>query len=85
MENEIESQEDVTARLQKIEKMLANEKVHTHDLEKTLQNTYKMVDILKSRLINLVNKIHYFLLLEILFIFCIYLLFLYEYVVCILY
>ncbi|KAL9907597.1 epidermal growth factor-like protein slowdown isoform 1-T3 [Glossina fuscipes fuscipes] len=53
MENEIESQEDVTARLQKIEKMLANEKVHTHDLEKTLQNTYKMVDILKSRLINL--------------------------------
>ncbi|XP_061397909.1 epidermal growth factor-like protein 8 [Musca vetustissima] len=53
LENEIEPQEDITARLQKIEKQLANEKVQANELQKTLQSTYTMVDSLKNRLINL--------------------------------
>uniref|UniRef100_A0A1I8NGR0 EGF-like domain-containing protein n=1 Tax=Musca domestica TaxID=7370 RepID=A0A1I8NGR0_MUSDO len=53
LENEIEPQEDITARLQKIEKQLANEKVQSNELQKTLQSTYSMVDSLKNRLINL--------------------------------
>ena len=58
MENEIETQEDITARLQKIEKQLANERVQSNELHKTLQSTYTMVDLLKNRLVNLVNKSH---------------------------
>uniref|UniRef100_A0A1I8PYN9 EGF-like domain-containing protein n=1 Tax=Stomoxys calcitrans TaxID=35570 RepID=A0A1I8PYN9_STOCA len=53
LENEIETQEDITARLQKIEKQLANEKVQSNELQKTLQSTYTMVDSLKNRLVNL--------------------------------
>lgn len=56
LENEIEPQEDITARLQKIEKQLANEKVQSNELQKTLQSTYSMVDSLKNRLINLVSQ-----------------------------
>lgn len=56
LENEIEPQEDITARLQKIEKQLANEKVQSNELQKTLQSTYSMVDSLKNRLINLVRQ-----------------------------
>ncbi|XP_037820017.1 uncharacterized protein LOC119609351 [Lucilia sericata] len=53
LENEIETQEDITARLQKIEKQLANERVQANELHKTLQSTYTMVDLLKNRLVNL--------------------------------
>ncbi|TMW48734.1 hypothetical protein DOY81_006183 [Sarcophaga bullata] len=53
LENEIETQEDITARLQKIEKQLANERVQSNELHKTLQSTYTMVDLLKNRLVNL--------------------------------
>ncbi|KAM7356371.1 epidermal growth factor-like protein slowdown isoform 1-T5 [Cochliomyia hominivorax] len=53
LENEIETQEDITARLQKIEKQLANERVQANELHKTLQSTYTMVDLLNNRLVNL--------------------------------
>lgn len=56
LENEIETQEDITARLQKIEKQLANERVQANELHKTLQSTYTMVDLLKNRLVNLVRN-----------------------------
>lgn len=52
LENEIElsDKEDVSARLQKIERSLANERVHTNELKKSLQATYNVVDTLKSRI-----------------------------------
>ncbi|XP_020715045.1 uncharacterized protein LOC101460923 [Ceratitis capitata] len=52
LENEIESgdNEDVSDRLQKLERSLANERVHTNELQKSLQATYNVVDTLKSRL-----------------------------------
>ncbi|XP_053955341.1 uncharacterized protein LOC128861319 [Anastrepha ludens] len=57
LENEIESSdnEDITARLQKIERSLANERVHTNELQKSLTATYNVVDTLKSRL-NTIEK-----------------------------
>lgn len=59
LENEIEANEDLSDRLHKIERSLANERIHTNELQKTLQSTYSMVDTLKSRLINLVWSIKY--------------------------
>ncbi|XP_067646904.1 uncharacterized protein slow isoform X2 [Eurosta solidaginis] len=52
LENDIEASanEDMSARLQKIERSLANERVHTHELQKSLQATYSVVDTLKTRL-----------------------------------
>ncbi|XP_014090366.3 uncharacterized protein slow [Bactrocera oleae] len=52
LENEIElnDKEDVSDRLQKIERSLANERVHSNELQKSLQATYSVVDTLKSRL-----------------------------------
>ncbi|XP_011183708.2 uncharacterized protein Egfl8_0 [Zeugodacus cucurbitae] len=52
LENEIElsDKEDMSARLQKIERSLANERVHTNELKKSLQATHNVVDTLKSRL-----------------------------------
>uniref|UniRef100_A0A0K8WI17 Epidermal growth factor-like protein 8 n=1 Tax=Bactrocera latifrons TaxID=174628 RepID=A0A0K8WI17_BACLA len=51
LENEIESSDkDVSARLQKIERSLANERVHTNELQKSLQAAHSVVDTLKSRL-----------------------------------
>lgn len=57
LENEIElsDKEDVSARLQKIERSLANERVHTNELKKSLQATYNVVDTLKSRISTIVS------------------------------
>ncbi|XP_068149616.1 uncharacterized protein slow [Drosophila tropicalis] len=51
LENDIDDNDvEVATRLQKIERSLANERVHTNELQKSLQATYSMVDTLKSRL-----------------------------------
>ncbi|KAH8286874.1 hypothetical protein KR018_003575 [Drosophila ironensis] len=51
LENDIdETDAEVVIRLQKIERSLANERVHTNELKKSLQATYSVVDTLKSRL-----------------------------------
>eukprot|EP00099_Drosophila_melanogaster_P020846 NP_647898.3 slowdown, isoform A [Drosophila melanogaster] len=51
LENDIDDTDaEVATRLQKIEKSLANERVHTNELQKSLQATYSVVDTLKSRL-----------------------------------
>nr|XP_036671723.1 uncharacterized protein LOC108020199 [Drosophila suzukii]XP_036671724.1 uncharacterized protein LOC108020199 [Drosophila suzukii] len=51
LENDIDDTDpEVVTRLQKIEKSLANERVHTNELQKSLQATYSVVDTLKSRL-----------------------------------
>ncbi|KAH8315833.1 hypothetical protein KR067_010852 [Drosophila pandora] len=51
LENDIDDTDtEVVIRLQKIEKSLANERVHTNELQKSLQATYSVVDTLKSRL-----------------------------------
>lgn len=59
LENEIElsDKEDVSDRLQKIERSLANERVHSNELQKSLQATYSVVDTLKSRLSTIVSKL----------------------------
>ena len=56
LENEIEASEDLSARLHKIERSLANERIHTNELQKSLQSTYSLVDTLKNRLSTLVCK-----------------------------
>ncbi|XP_001983278.2 epidermal growth factor-like protein 7 [Drosophila grimshawi] len=51
LENDIDDTDaEVATRLQKIERSLANERVHTNELQKSLQATYSVVDTLKSRL-----------------------------------
>ncbi|KAH8378646.1 hypothetical protein KR009_000475 [Drosophila setifemur] len=51
LENDIdETDAEVVTRLQKIERSLANERVHTNELQKSLQATYNVVDTLSSRL-----------------------------------
>ncbi|KAH8395600.1 hypothetical protein KR222_001870, partial [Zaprionus bogoriensis] len=51
LENDIDVMDaEVATRLQKIERSLANERVHTNELQKSLQATYSVVDTLKSRL-----------------------------------
>lgn len=56
LENDIdETDSQVATRLQKIERSLANERVHTNELQKSLQATYSVVDTLKSRLSTLVG------------------------------
>ncbi|KAH8342936.1 hypothetical protein KR059_001832 [Drosophila kikkawai] len=51
LENDIDDTDaEVVTRLQKIERSLANERVHTNELQKSLQATYSVVDTLKSRL-----------------------------------
>ncbi|XP_017071587.1 uncharacterized protein LOC108108161 [Drosophila eugracilis] len=51
LENDIDDTDaEVDTRLQKIERSLANERVHTNELQKSLQATYSVVDTLKSRL-----------------------------------
>ncbi|XP_030560776.1 protein HEG homolog 1 [Drosophila novamexicana] len=51
LENDIdETDAAVVTRLQKIERSLANERVHTNELQKSLQATYSVVDTLRSRL-----------------------------------
>lgn len=56
LENDIDDTDaEVATRLQKIEKSLANERVHTNELQKSLQATYSVVDTLKSRLSTLVR------------------------------
>ncbi|XP_055846863.1 uncharacterized protein LOC129912579 [Episyrphus balteatus] len=52
LENEIDSNE-VTSRLHKIEKSLANERITTNELQKSLEATYTVVDSLKNRLLTL--------------------------------
>lgn len=56
LENDIDDTDaQVATRLQKIERSLANERVHTNELQKSLQATYGVVDTLKSRLSTLVS------------------------------
>ncbi|XP_017957375.1 protein HEG homolog 1 [Drosophila navojoa] len=51
LENDIDDTDaEVVSRLQKIERSLANERIHTNELQKSLQATYSVVDTLKSRL-----------------------------------
>lgn len=54
LENEVDSNEEVTSRLHKIERTLANERVQSNELQKSLQATYHVVDSLKGRLTTLV-------------------------------
>ncbi|ALC45083.1 slow, partial [Drosophila busckii] len=57
LENDIDDTDaEVATRLQKIERSLANERVHTNELQKSLQATYSVVDTLKSRLSTLVSS-----------------------------
>lgn len=57
LENDIDDTDaQVATRLQKIERSLANERVHTNELQKSLQATYGVVDTLKSRLSTLVSE-----------------------------
>ncbi|EDW30305.1 GL17893 [Drosophila persimilis] len=51
LENDIDDMDpEVATRLQKIERSLANERVHTNELQKSLQATYSVVDTLQTRL-----------------------------------
>ncbi|XP_022223419.2 protein HEG homolog 1 [Drosophila obscura] len=51
LENDIDEMDpEVATRLQKIERSLANERVHTNELQKSLQATYSVVDTLQTRL-----------------------------------
>ncbi|KAH8365874.1 hypothetical protein KR093_006744 [Drosophila rubida] len=51
LENDIDDTDaEVATRLQKIERSLANERVLTNELQKSLKATYSVVDTLKSRL-----------------------------------
>lgn len=52
LENEIDTNE-VTSRLHKIEKSLANERITSNQLQKSLDATYTVVDSLKNRLLTL--------------------------------
>ncbi|XP_030385730.1 epidermal growth factor-like protein 7 [Scaptodrosophila lebanonensis] len=54
LENDIDEMDaEMVTRLQKIERSLANERIHTNELKKSLQATYSVVDTLKSRLTTL--------------------------------